>query len=395
MKFSPEKSRDHATRLKRHIEQRTTDLAEAVVAYDPSIYSDRALADAEFASIFSRMPVLACHGSQLAKPGDFVTVQLARSSALIVRGQDGTVQAFLNVCRHRGAKLVDQPSGSASVFRCRYHAWTYSADGGALKSLPQAASFGMQPCAERGLLRLPAVEFHGLVWVLEDPEGTLDLPAWLGEEFCRFFEDYGVGGYHFARATELPVNLNWKAGMDGYMDTYHLGILHHQSIGPYLHGGIIAFDPIGRHARWTVARKKLDTVLHEDPATLDLFRYVIGGHLVFPNLELTIEPDHLELVTFTPHPTDPARSIYRVLFLTPSRLETPEQQARFDRSWSILMSAVRDEDLPVGEAVQSGTSTPKMGTLLLGRNEIANQHFYRQYERAMGMTVLRPREEGT
>ncbi|MDB5970168.1 MAG: hypothetical protein JWQ90_2618 [Hydrocarboniphaga sp.] len=390
MKFTAEKNRDYTTRLRQHIDNKTTDLADAVVEFDPKIYSDPKLAELEFANIFQKMPVLACHGSQIANPGDFIVVQLARTSAVITRGPDGQVSAFMNVCRHRGAKLVFEPSGNTPLFRCRYHAWAYSSDDGALKAMPQRQSFGMEPCPQRDLIRLPVEEFHGLVWVLENPQGQLDIRSFLGPSFCQFFEDYGVAGYHYARSTELHVELNWKAGMDGYMDVYHLNILHANSIGPYLHGGIMAFDPIGQHARWCVPRKKLDKVQAEELPTLDAFRYVIGGHLVFPNLEITIEPNHLEFVSFTPHPTDTTKSIYRVLFLTPDKVETPEQEATIERSWQILMSAVRDEDLPIGEAVQAGTATPQMGTLLLGRNEIANQFFYRQYERAVGIPVLRP-----
>src|SRR3546814_10586904 len=108
--------------------------------------------------------MMAAHSTQIPKPGSFITLQLNRSNVIVTRRSDGTVGAYLNVCRHRGSRLVAQESGERSRFTCPYHGWTFANDG-KLRGIGFADSFGMKPSDEKNLVALPVEERHGFIWI--------------------------------------------------------------------------------------------------------------------------------------------------------------------------------------------------------------------------------------
>ena len=136
-----------ALRLFEHIDNTTCDQAASPMLVDPAIYSDPDVARLEQDRIFDKVPVLAAHVSELPNAGDFVTIDLPGNRVLVVRQEDGTIRAFVNVCRHRGACLVDEESGHRRVFSCGYHGWAYNCDG-ALRTVPYADTFGPLDRAE-------------------------------------------------------------------------------------------------------------------------------------------------------------------------------------------------------------------------------------------------------
>src|SRR5262245_38084658 len=132
-----------AARLFHYIENNTTDLAPSTMALDPRDYFDPELARREREEIFASVPILAAHGSELAMPNDFITARLPNNEVVVVRQPDGGVKSFVNVCRHRGAKLVLDTCGSNRVFACGYHGWTYNPDGALRSILGGKVDFGV------------------------------------------------------------------------------------------------------------------------------------------------------------------------------------------------------------------------------------------------------------
>lgn len=118
MYFTPEMNTYLAQKCFDHVRNGTTDLCDRLYEYDLSIYAEPTIAARERERIFEALPMMALHSSQLPEPGSFVTVRLNRSEALVTRGKDGKVRAFLNICRHRGAILVKQEQGRQSRFAC-------------------------------------------------------------------------------------------------------------------------------------------------------------------------------------------------------------------------------------------------------------------------------------
>src|SRR5829696_6418385 len=127
--------------------------------YDPEIYAR------EQECLFGQMWTCVGRADALPTAGDFKTVELAGESVIIVRGRDGQLRAFLNVCRHRGARLCDEEDGETRrTIQCRYHAWTYGLDG-ALVAAPNLTKMQDIDRTEFGLIGVHLREWLGYAWV--------------------------------------------------------------------------------------------------------------------------------------------------------------------------------------------------------------------------------------
>ena len=132
-------------------------------------------------NLFRKHPLFMGFSRDWAEPGSYSTDDHSGVPILISRGRDGVLRAFLNVCRHRGAKVADG-CGKARVFSCPYHAWTYDL-AGQVMGIPDERAFPNVRQNRESLKQLPLCEKHGLVWVLatpaEDGATTFDIDPWL------------------------------------------------------------------------------------------------------------------------------------------------------------------------------------------------------------------------
>src|SRR5271166_3196704 len=161
-------------RLLHYVETRTTSLADAPWHNDVSVYTDPAHLAREEQILFRRHPILMGFASEWATPGAFRTDDHLGVPILIARARDGKLRAFLNVCRHRGAKVADG-SGTARVFSCPYHAWTYDLSG-KVRGIPDERCFAGVRADRSSLIGLPLCEKYGLVWVIATPASAAERP---------------------------------------------------------------------------------------------------------------------------------------------------------------------------------------------------------------------------
>jgi Rieske 2Fe-2S family protein len=161
------------------------------------------------------------HVSEIPASGDYLVVELATDSAIVVRGTDGEVRALANVCRHRGSQVCVKPRGHTSVFTCPYHAWTYNLDG----SLRQARQMpeGFDPKGH-GLTKLPIAVIGGLIFIsfANDPP-SLEKAGPALEVMAR---EYGWDKAKVAVRKSYSVKSNWKLVLENYHECYHCGPSH-------------------------------------------------------------------------------------------------------------------------------------------------------------------------
>ena len=189
------------------------------------IFTDREIFQEEQEKIFAKVWQFVCHESEVEKPGDFRRVGVAGKSILIVRGDDGRVRGFHNVCRHRSAEVVREDSGNAHSFTCFYHHWTYGLSG-ELHSVakPQGYDAVKLDKPALGLVPVRCEIIAGLIFV------TLDEPAerlrdFLGDITRGFLEALGtipLEVFHFHKAV---LRTNWKLWQDNNSERYH-SMLH-------------------------------------------------------------------------------------------------------------------------------------------------------------------------
>lgn len=382
MYFSKERNARLAQRLFAHIRDTATDRMDDFFEYDLSIYSDAEVAAKERQKIFERVPMMAAHSDQVREPGSFISLQLNSSNVILTRQADGRVGAFLNVCRHRGARLVNAESGQRSRFTCPYHGWTYSNDG-KLRGIGFADSFGMRPSEERSLISLPVEERHGFIWVVENPQGQINVAAHLGAEMDQALAEYRLETYFHYRTNVFDFPQNWKVMMDGLIDGYHVQFLHGKTISPYFFPNMMGIEILGRNALWGNPRRAMEKILDEEPGQTPLDRYAIIGNLFVPNAAMVMHPHHIEFWTVYQNPESTGSCRVHLRYLTPQAEHDARGVEILDKNWKIATDAIINEDVPVGNSIQASSAMPRSGRAILGRNEVTNQLFHRAYKQYM------------
>ncbi len=190
-------------------------------ALDQRFYTDPSIYELELARVVERNWIIAGHVSELPEPGDFKVVNVARESAIIVRGRDGQLRAFANVCRHRGSLVCLESAGSVDKFMCPYHGWMYDIDGRLIAARSMPENFNKE---EWGLSPVSLATLGGflLVCFCDDPPGLDGAKADLAEPMALFdFEHLKVAAH---KVYEIPAN--WKLSVENYQECYHCATAH-------------------------------------------------------------------------------------------------------------------------------------------------------------------------
>ena len=190
-------------------------------ALEQRFYTDPDMYALELERVIGRNWILAGHESELPNPGDFKVVNVANESAIIVRGSDGTLNAFANVCRHRGSLVCLEPGGHAAKFMCPYHGWTYDIDGNltAARSMPD--DFDMSGLSLRPV-SLDIIHSLVLICFCDDPPGLDGARRELAEPMAMFgFDNLKLAAH---KAYDIPAN--WKLAIENYQECYHCATAH-------------------------------------------------------------------------------------------------------------------------------------------------------------------------
>jgi phenylpropionate dioxygenase-like ring-hydroxylating dioxygenase large terminal subunit len=376
-------------RIRRALEllrNQTTDTVDEVVGFAASEFTDPILAQRERDHIFGRVPSIVAHGSEVARPYEFLTVQMPRNNVLVVRQKDGTVKAFVNLCRHRGALLEQNEKGRCRLFSCPYHRWSYEPDG-ALRAVTRENTFGELDHQKHGLIELPCEERHGFIWLVDDAHASIDVADWLGPEMDSILAGYQLDKLVCYRAAGFDEPTNWKIMQDAFLDGYHIQYAHPNTAGKIIHTNVMAFEDFGRHCRFIAPRKSIDRWLEEDPGDRSLDPFVTETHFLLPNSTLLRQPDHFQLLTFRPHPSDPTQSRMEQRLMVPGLEESGMDEEHWSRlwnkNWEILLAVLHNEDFPLLRNSQRGMASADAGDMLLGRNEVANHVFRRETKRLL------------
>jgi phenylpropionate dioxygenase-like ring-hydroxylating dioxygenase large terminal subunit len=364
----------------------TTDKFDDVVEFSAREFTDPVLAQQEREFIFGRVPSIVAHGSEIARPYDFMTVQMPRNNVIVVRQKDGGVKAFVNLCRHRGALLEDEEKGRCRFFSCPYHRWSYDPDG-SLRMITHDATFGEIDRKQHGLVELPCEERHGFIWLVDNARASIDVADWLGPDMDSILAGYHLEELECVRSAGFDEPTNWKIMQDAFLDGYHIQYAHPNTAGKIVHTNVMAFEDFGRHFRFIAPRKSIDRWLEEDPGDLPLDRHVIETHFLLPNSTMLRQPDHFQLLTFRPHPTDPTRSRMEQRLMVPSMdksgMDEEHWNKLWEKNWQILLAVLHNEDFPLLRNSQRGMASADAGDMLLGRNETANQVFHRETKKLL------------
>ncbi len=370
---------DLAARLLDHLDGGTTDSADSVRAVAVSDYLDEIRWANEVDRIFRRSPVVVALTAHLPAPGAYRSIDLAGIPVLTVRQSDGGVKAFINACRHRGAQVMAHGCGTARRFTCPYHAWTYNNEG-SLVGVSGRSTFGEVDTGARGLTELPCEERAGMVFAVLDPAATLDIDGWLGG-YDHVLESLGLDTVELMDEREI-IGPNWKVAYDGYVDGYHLDILHKDTLGKDVMGNIMTVDAWGPHQRVAFARRNLHELRDVPRDEWKASNHMGLVHTVFPHVSVAGNGGTGMMVSqLIPGPTpDRSRTIQTHVIVAGA---DDEQRKQTMLRADFLEYVVTEEDYKTGLGIQAGLASGANTEFLFGRNEPGNQRFHEWVDRLL------------
>jgi phenylpropionate dioxygenase-like ring-hydroxylating dioxygenase large terminal subunit len=372
--MSREKLVAMAERTIAHNKAGTVHLTESVTTIPASNYFDPERWQREVAMIFKRVPLLLAMTAEIKEVNTYKAIDVVGMPVLISRGADGVARAFVNMCSHRGAQLVDPGVGTARRFACPYHNWTYNQEGDLVGVFKQD-DFGQLDTSCLGLTQLPIAERAGLIWVTLSPDSKLDFDAFFAGydemlEFCDF-----ASMNHFG--TRILAGPNWKISFDGYVDFYHLPILHKNTFGPDMSPDAL-FHRVGPHQRVTGPRGNWAKL--EGRPTSEWPESVLTGGVwsVFPHGSIAgfeIEGHKIYQVARVFPGATADESVTYLDFISTAP-KTDEFIAAANKQIAFLENVVRDEDYATGLKIQRTVKTGAKKVLHFGRNEGGAQYVH-------------------
>jgi glycine betaine catabolism A len=335
---------------------------------DRSWYTDPAVLRAELELFFSRRWMLVGRGSEIASPGDYVTADVAGESVIVARQSDGTVRAMLNVCRHRGARILLEEHGTCpNMFRCPYHSWSYGLDG-ALRGAPNLRDSVGPAQASLGLQPVPVREAYGCLWVnLEGWAGSdsRDFDADIGAQLRdRLGSDEALAGWELdrlvtGRQIRYDVAANWKLIVENFMECYHCASIHPEltAVVPEFRDGVASqAQPIG-HGSSLSAEADGFTIDGRDglpalPGLADGRLRTYYAITLMPNAFVNLFDDHVVLHRFIPHAVDRTEVVCDWLFAPEALADRPDIDPTVE-----LFDRVNAQDFEACERCQLGAGS--------------------------------------
>jgi choline monooxygenase len=340
-------------------------LPEALTIPGP-FYVDARIAELEARNVFTKTWQVIGRTDQVEKPGDFVTFNLSGEPIVAVRGSDGELRAFYNVCRHHAAAVVTEPCGHAQILHCPYHGWNYGLDG-SLKGMPEFDGVKNFERRDNGLVPVRVATWEKFVFV------NLDASAEPLEEFLggiiRRVAPLGVGKLHYFATRTYDIACNWKVFVDNYLDGgYHV---------PHLHKGLNS-----------VLDYKAYTIENEDRYCLQSSPMVESQEDVatgttrkgdrayyfwqYPNFMINCYEGYMDTNLVVPIDVDHCRVIFDFYFAD----VTSEAAKRYNEQSIAVGDRVQDEDLGICEAVQRGLKSRAYGAGRLSVRREAGEHLF-------------------
>jgi phenylpropionate dioxygenase-like ring-hydroxylating dioxygenase large terminal subunit len=297
----------------------------------------------EMAKVIHRRPIPFVPKAQIQNPGDFFAQELCGVPLVAVRDERGQAKVFLNVCRHRGAKLVPESTGhNCTNFVCPFHGWSYKLDGTIAEIPDRKNCFSATAESAFRLKEFRSYDCAGMIWVVLDSSGV---PDGISGNFTQLEADFPELG--LTPTLPLPERsfigaFNWKIAVEAFLEVYHFPHAHAPYLSELQFPNLSLADSSGENYRIVVPLSKPDG---QQP-TLEWAQVM---YFIFPSTFLLFYSDHVALIALTPISVDQTK--FRYVPLVPSKegLTSQEVKQKVD-----FLEVIIAQDVAILEGIQSG-----------------------------------------
>lgn len=328
-------------------------------------YTDPRIFALESRTVFARSWQVIGRAGQLIEPGQYITGEIAGEPIVVVRGSDGVLRGFFNVCRHHAAIVMTDAEGKTQKLRCPYHAWTYNL-AGELEGTPDFVGVCNFDRTTSGLARVDTAVWEGLVFVKIEPRGpSLEefLNGWSGEIGAP-----KLNNLYWLERRRYELDCNWKIYVDNYLDGgYHV---------PYLHRGLHSVLDYGEYRITVGDRVCLQSSPMVSAGADARTRAVRGGeralyYWLYPNFMINRYEGKMDTNLVLPLGVDRTAVIFDYYFADIS------PAAREDNLASIAVSeGIQDEDVAICRSVQRGLRSRSYAAGRLSVRREAGEHLF-------------------
>ena len=381
-------------------------LSDTVNLYDPSAplaeawtipapwYTDLELYNLELQTVFGRSWQLVGRVDQLSEPGRYITAEIAGEPLVIVRGNDGVLRGFFNVCRHHAAAVMTEASGSAAQLRCPYHGWTYSL-AGELKGTPDFAGVCNFNRGANGLAPVDTAVWENWVFVRLDAVRNSDLRAevsegrrpsvgqaaesssteapallesFLGPELINQIRSLGLENLHWSERRHYSFDCNWKVFVDNYLDGgYHI---------PYLHKGL---DSVLDYSNYLIENGE-HSCLQSSPMVSEGAEPQTGAvrkgerafyYWIYPNFMINYYDGVMDTNLVIPRGVDRTEVIFDFYFP-----DVSDSARELNRASVDVGQRIQDEDVSICKSVQRGLNSRAYQAGRLSVRREAGEHLF-------------------
>lgn len=352
-------------------------MMEIIDQYDPnapldqastipaSWYINKDFYELELKTVFSRTWQLAARLDQVRQPGQYVTTDIAGEPIVVVRGNDGVLRAFFNVCRHHAAAVMTEPEGKAAQLRCPYHGWTYSLEG-ELKGTPDFAGVCNFDRASSGLAPLDIAEWENWVFVRIERGSGPSLVDFLGADLVQQASGLQLQELHWFERRHYSFDCNWKVFVDNYLDGgYHV---------PYLHKGL---DSVLDYSNYMVENGE-HHCLQWSPMVSEGAEAQTGAvrkgeralyYWIHPNFMINWYDGVMDTNLVVPRGVDKTEVIFDFYF--------PDVMSEESRRASVEVGhRIQDEDVAICKSVQRGLNSRAYHAGRLSVRREAGEHLF-------------------
>lgn len=357
----------------------TTQLEPDVMLNPVSHYTDPNQLQTEIDILFRKFPIIVGHTTQLQDPGQYITHNDTGTPLLITRNKAGDVKAFVNVCRHRGARVVNEPCGKANTFSCPYHGWTYDLDG-KLRGMRQPQGFPDLDKSIHGLVEIPAFERFGLIWVRPEPSNEeIDIDTWLAP-MAEQLASLNLETHTIFSEWSIHRDMNWRIALEGFLETYHFCSAHKATACASYLDNQSPFLNKYPHIRNAVPLSKITELKEQDQQTWDYRSNFMTQNYLFPCNFVQAMTDHVYVHTIIP--TGPSTCIFKCMMLIPEPVANDKAQKYWEANRSVVRT-VFDEDFAIGAGIQQGFATDINTHFTFGQFEVGLQLAQRALDDAL------------